>query len=111
MDKQMAALNVVGWTTLAASSTQAWGLDSAAAATALVGGKFGGAIVRRIFITAETATGRWRGDGGSPTTTAGHALASGDSLSLTGANYKQLINNLQFIAVASTCNLTVTYFD
>ena len=109
MENQMAGLNVVGFTTLAASSTQAWSLTSAA--TTLIEGKFSGKTVRRFFITAATASARWRPDGTAPAAGTGHVLASGDSLSFTGANYKQLINAIQFRAQASTCNLSITYFD
>ena len=109
MDKQMAGLNVIGFTTLAASSTAAAGFTSAA--TTLINGQFGGKTVRRFFLTGATASARYRTDGAAPTAGTGHVLASGDSLSFTGANYRQLIKNIQFIATASTCNISITYFD
>jgi len=65
---------------------------------------------KRIFITCEDHPVAWRADGTAPTATAGHLLAAADSLSLTGANYRQLLDQIEFIATANA-TLRITYFD
>jgi len=66
---------------------------------------------KRIFITSETDAVRWRADGTAPTATEGHVLAKDDSISFTGANYRQLLENIQFIKVTTAASLRITYFD
>ena len=109
MDNQMAGLNVVDFSTLAAASTAA--ANFASASPAYANGKVSGKTVRRFIITTATAAMRWRTDGTAPTAGTGHVAASGDTLSFTGANYKSLIPNMSFIASASTCNISITWFD
>ena len=109
MDNQMMALNPVDFSTMAAASTAAKALSGAS--PALSGGTVSGHAIRRFIITTETAACRWRADGTDPTTTTGHLAASTDTLSFTGANYKSLASNLKFIAVVSTCNFSISWFD
>ena len=67
---------------------------------------------KRAFITAETQAVRWRADGTAPTADEGHVLAADDSISFTGANYRQLLENIQFIATsAGDGALKITYFE
>ena len=65
----------------------------------------------RAYLTAETDAVRWRADGTAPTTTEGHVLAVNDSISFTGANYRQLLEKIQFIKQTATAALKITYFD
>ena len=66
----------------------------------------------RIYITCETQPVRWRADGTDPTSTTGHILAKDDSISFTGANYRQLLEKIRFIATAAGDGaLKLTYFD
>lgn len=67
---------------------------------------------QRAYFTVETADIRWRADGTAPTADEGHILADGDSISFTGSNYRQLLENIQFIRDTSTSGaLKITYFD
>ena len=67
---------------------------------------------KRAFITCETAAVRWRADGTAPTADEGHLLAAADSISFTGANYRQLLEMIEFIADTATAGaLKITYFD
>ena len=66
---------------------------------------------KRIYITSETDAVRWRADGTAPTATEGHVLAKDDSISFTGANYRQLLENIKFIKVTAAASLKLTYFD
>ncbi len=108
MDSQMAALNVIDFATLTVSST-AVGLDSASPAYS--SGKVNGKTVRRIFLTVLTDAVTWRADGTAPTATVGHKIAADASLSLTGANYKQLLSQIKFIRVTTDATVHITYFD
>lgn len=59
------------------------------------------------FITVETNPVRWRADGTDPTSSEGHLLQAGDSLSIFGTvNLK----NLKFIRTGSDATLRVTYY-
>ena len=109
MDKQLAALNPIDFSTLAAASTGT--TTFATADPALLLGKVSGKTVRRFIITTETAECRWRADGSPATAGTGMVLAKNDTLSFTGANYKSLIAAMTFIATASTCNMSITWFD
>jgi len=61
----------------------------------------------RIFVTAETADMRFRYDGGAPTTTAGHLISDGDTLTLYGT---QNIKNFRAIKTGGVSGvLHVTY--
>ena len=67
---------------------------------------------KRVFITCETAAVRWRADGTAPTANEGHMLAANDSISFTGANYRQLLEKIEFIADTATAGaLKITYYD
>lgn len=105
---QLAALNVVDYATLTVSSTA---VSLADASPAYANGKVNGKTVRRAFFTVETDAVRWRSDGTAPTTTEGHVMAVNTSLSFTGANYRQLLKDIQFIRVTSDAALKITYFD
>ena len=109
MESQMNALNPIDFSTLAAASTGTTRFSDAdpAYGNGLVSGK----TVRRFIITTETAECRWRADGSPATAGTGMVLAKNDTLSFTGANYKSLINAMTFIATASTCNMSITWFD
>jgi len=65
------------------------------------------ARANRVFITAETADMRFRYDSGAPTTTVGHLLSDGDTLTLYGT---QNIKNFLAIRTGETSGvLKVTY--
>ncbi len=66
---------------------------------------------KRMFITCETDAVRWRADGTDPATDEGHKLAADDSISFTGANYRQLLEKIRFSKVSSTAALKITYYD
>ena len=66
---------------------------------------------KRIYITSETDAVRWRADGTAPTSSEGHVLAKDDSISFTGANYRQLLESIIFIKVTTAATLKLTYFD
>lgn len=105
----MAGLNVIDHAVLSAGSAAAVSLADASPALAL--GKINGKTVRRMFLTVETGTVRYRADGTAPTAATGHAIAKDDSISFTGANYEQLISAIQFIGAGSVCPIQITYFD
>lgn len=113
MDKQLAGLNVIDFATLAAASAAvaslADGNPACNTATCIVSGR----TARRMLITTETASVRWRADGSAAVNAAGssHLLAINDTISFTGANYSQLLRNIRFMATASTCVMSITYFD
>ena len=109
MDSQMNALNPIDFSILAAASTGT--TTFADASPALVDGKVSGKTVRRFIITTETAACRWRADGTPATAGTGMVLAVSDTLSFTGANWKSLISAMTFIATASTCNMSIHWFD
>ncbi len=108
MDSQLRALNVIDFSLLTVSST-AVGLDSAV--PPLSGGKVSGKIVRRMLITSETDSVRWRADGTAPTNLIGHVLAKDETLTFTGANYKQLLKDIKFIRVTNDAYLKITFLD
>ena len=66
---------------------------------------------KRVYITSETDAVRWRADGTAPSASEGHVLAVNDSISFTGANYRQLLENITFIKVTNAAALKITYFD
>jgi len=100
----MQGINVIDYSTLAVS-TAAVSLGTNASPT--LPGK-----AKRMYITAESQAARWRADGEDPTATEGHVLAAADSLSFTGANYRQLLEKIRFIATsAGDSALKITFFD
>ncbi len=98
------ATNVLDYATLAVS-TSAVGLVADASPVLP-------AACKRVYITCETQPVRWRADGTDPTSTTGHVLAKDDSISFTGADYRQLLEKIKFIATAlGDGALKITYFD
>ena len=65
----------------------------------------------RVYLTVETDAIRWRADGTDPSTSEGHKLSSGDSISFMGANYRQLLEQIRFSKVSTTAALKITYYD
>jgi len=67
---------------------------------------------KRAFMTCEDAAVRWRADGTAPTADEGHLLAQDSSISFMEQGYKQLLENMKFIADTVTSGkLKITYFD
>jgi len=67
---------------------------------------------KRAYITCEDAAVRWRADGEAPDADEGHMLADGDSISFLSANFRQLLEKIEFIADTGTDGaLKITYFD
>lgn len=67
---------------------------------------------KRVYITCETQKVRWRADGDAPTSTEGHILAKDGSISFTSANYRQLLEKIEFIATSDGAGaVKLTYFD
>ena len=106
-------LNVIDYSSLTVSSqTTPVTLASASPAMDVTAGTVGGKTVRRALMTLETASIRWRADGSAASSTAGHAMAAADILSLVDANYEELLKNIQFIATsATTAYVRITFFD
>lgn len=95
----MQGINVISYATLAV-------LDDAVASLTLPD------KAKRAYMTNETAAIRWRADGTDPDGNEGHMLAAADSISFTGANYRQLLEKIRFIADTVTHGaLKITYFD
>src|SRR3972149_3736049 len=63
----------------------------------------------RAYIACETGAVRWRADGGLPTSSVGHSIASGDSVSFTNHDYTDLLKAIKFIRVTVDAKLTITY--
>ena len=105
---QLAALNAIDYSTL---TVPVGAVTFASASPAFSNGKVSGKTVRRCLITSETDAVRWRADGTAPTATEGHVMAKDTSLSMTGANYSQWINSVQFIRVTNDAKLKITWFD
>ena len=101
-------LNVIDYAVLAVAGTA---VSLASATPALINGKVSGKTVRRMFISNTGNDIGWRADGTAPAAGTSHVLKADDSLSFTGANYKQLISAIQFIQIAATSTLSITYFD
>ena len=67
---------------------------------------------KRAFITCEDNQVRWRSDGTDPTKTEGHSLAADDSISFTGIDYRQQLENMRFIRTDDgDGKIKITYFD
>ena len=98
-------INVLAYATLTATNAAAVTLVSDASVT-LPG------ACNRAFITCRTAAVSWRADGTAPVAATDHVLAANDSISFTGANYRQLLEKIQFIGDTATAGvLQITYFD
>jgi hypothetical protein len=67
----------------------------------------GAAPPRGAILTLETASIRWRIDGGNPSGTVGHLMATTDSIVLHGAN--TLANFRAYRATGADASLRVTY--
>jgi hypothetical protein len=67
----------------------------------------GAAPPRGAVLTLETASIRWRVDGGNPSGAVGHLMAAGDSVVLHGAN--TLANFKAYRATGVDASLRVTY--
>jgi hypothetical protein len=96
-------INVLDYATLTVSSSAVTLVDDA---SPTLPGK-----CKRAFITCEDDSVRWRADGTDPTSTEGHEVTDGGYIELTGANYRQLLENITFIRVTSDAKLKITYFD
>ena len=83
----------------------------ASASPALANGKMNGKTVRRIVISVTGDSLMWRADGTAPTDTVGHLIEANGFLSLTGANYESMIQNIQFIRVTTNATIFGTAFD
>ena len=100
-------LDVIAYATLTVSSTP---VSLADGSPALLSGKVNNNLITRALITVENDNVRWRADGTPPTTSEGHKLFDGDSITFIDANYSQLLANIQFARVTSDAALKITYF-
>lgn len=101
----MQGINVIDYAVLAVA-------DAAAGVGLADGTPTLPAKAKRAYITCETQAVRWRADGDAPTQTEGHTLAKDDSISFTGANYRQLLEKILFRQTSSGAGaLKITYFD
>jgi len=97
-------INVIDYSTLAVSSSA---VDLITDGSPTLPSK-----AKRAYITCETQKVRWRADGDAPTATEGHILGKDDSISFTGANYRQQLEKIEFICTADgDGKLKITYFD
>jgi len=69
-------------------------------------GDFKGMTAVEAFFTVETAQIRFRCDGTDPTSSVGHLLSSGDSVTIRGKNN---VNNFKAIRVSSDATIQVSY--
>ena len=104
------AMNVIDNFVLDVGGTTAVGLVSAVPALDALG-RMSGRTVYRVMVSVDDDAVRWRADGVDPTATVGHPIEDGGTLSLTGANYKNIVRNIKFIAVAATAAIFGTAFD
>jgi hypothetical protein len=102
------AVNVIDSFTMTVSNTGV-GLDSAT--PPLVNGLMSGHMVRKAIISVNTNSIRWRADGTAPTDTVGHLIEAGGFLSLTGANYRSMLAQIQFIRVTNDATIFGTALD
>lgn len=105
------ALNVIDYSTLTVGTSTALTLASASPAMDVTKGTVGGRRVRRAHFSVEEKACRWRGDGSAPTNSEGHRLEPGDILTLTEANYEELLKAIQFLSLESNCIIKITFFD
>lgn len=100
----MQGINVIDYSTLAVSSSA---VDLITDGSPTLPGK-----AKRAYITCETQKVRWRADGDPPSATEGHILGKDDSISFTGANWRQRLEKIEFIATSDgDGKLKITYFD
>jgi len=76
----MQAINTLAYATLSVAASIVGLADSSPALPD---------AAKRVYISIETDAVRWRADGTDPATDEGHVLAADDSISFTGANYRQ----------------------
>jgi len=102
---------VVDYAALDVSST-AVGFDSASPAINVSGSvpTLNGIEVKAALITVELDAVRWRADGTDPTSSEGHSIAAGGTLSLIDYNYQKLLKDIKFIRVTGDAKVKVTYF-
>lgn len=86
-------------------SSAAVALATAKLRTNQEGGFYKDAV--KLFITVETNSIRLRWDGTNPTTSVGHLLTAGSSITLIG---EQNISKLRMIAAAADGVVMVTYY-
>ena len=66
---------------------------------------------KRAYITCRANAVSWRADGTAPVAATDHIIAANDAISFTGANYRQLLEKIQFIQDSAGATLQITYFD
>ena len=100
----MQGINVIDYATLAVGASAVDLINDGSPALP--------AKAKRAYISNETGAVRWRADGTAPTADEGHLLAAADSISFTGANYRSLLEKIEFIADTVTAGaVKITYFD
>ena len=108
---QLRAMNVITHFTLEVDSAEI-AVSLADATPAMTDGKMTGRTVRRVLLeVVDGGDVMWRGDGGPPQLNNAHIIELNGSLSLTGANYRSMIKNMQFMPVAATAMIFGTAFD
>lgn len=74
------------------------------------------ASAKGIIITVEGTAMRWRADGTAATTSVGHTVSAGGSLTFDSwsdpkNNWRSILKNLSMISTSSTSDLQISYFD
>lgn len=93
---------VIDYAVLTVSSTAVGFADATPAVTS---------AAKRVLVTVEDDSIRWRADGTAPTSSEGHLMYKGDVLSLTDADYHVMIGVIEFIRVTTDAKLKITYLD
>ena len=91
-------LRPTGYEALSVTNAAAVGFTAAKLTPAVMG----------VFCTVETATVRFRMDGSDPTTSEGHELESGQTLTIYN---RTALPNIKFIAESTTAPVRVTYLS
>ena len=102
------AANVVGKAKLLVGASSV-GLDSAV--PPLVNGTMNGHMVRRALITCLGNDVAWTMDGSAAIAGSCHVLEADGTLSLTGANWRGPIKDLQFIQITAAATIIITAMD
>jgi len=96
------AMNVIAHFTLAVDSAEI-ARTFASASVPMINGTMNGHMVRRMILSVvDGGDVMWRADGGPPQALNAHILESDGSISFTGANYRGMFKNMQFLPVAAT---------
>ena len=103
------AANVVAKSKLLVGATSV-GLDSATPYP-LVNGTMNGHMVRRALITCLGNDVAWTMDGSAAIAGSCHVLEADGTLSLTGANWRGPIKDLQFIQITAAATIIITAMD